>query len=341
MICIPAIMPFFPKKQNKLSKLIFYPIQKLYKQSQFFPFSLLFQQELLTPQTLKAISKMYSGQGNYGNNQGGYDQGGYNQGGYDQSGYNQAGYDQSGYNQAGYDQSGYNQAGYDQSGYNQGGYNQSSNRGQEQFDIPEGENLSVSDYARIFSGGDMDGLQNITVPEHVGARDLEGFDPDELERNFQQMEQYGGSGDRSIFNAGKGKSSGIQQVIAGAAAWQAVKWYETSQKKSGKKVSHSTLKKMVAAFAAAKALKYFQTSGHMQSGMSRDVVAQNAARDAVLALETKQADDSQPQYNYDYNTSGGEASTFDSYGQGGNYNQGGGYNQGGNYGQGGGYNQGY
>ncbi|OMJ15175.1 Pesticidal crystal protein cry11Bb [Smittium culicis] len=289
---------------------------------------------------------MYSG--NYGNNQGGgYDQGynqNYNQGaGYDQN-YNQGGgYDQ-GYNQG----SGYNQGGYNQGGGYDQGYNQSYSQN-DGFEIPD-QDLSIEEYMNIFSDGDTAGISNITVPETVGARDLQGFDMNELQDSFSQMEQFGQTGDRGIFDAKKGKSSKMHQVIAGAAAWQALKWYENKQKKSGKKVSHSTLKKMLAAFAAAKAVKYFETSGNLQSGMTRDVVAQTAARDAVLAMETKYADENQPQYTYDNNTGYGEASTFDQFGSGGNqggynqnYNQGGGYDQGynqGGYNQGG-YNQGY
>ncbi|OLY82934.1 hypothetical protein AYI68_g2938 [Smittium mucronatum] len=292
---------------------------------------------------------MYSG--NYGNNQGGYDQGynnqGYNnQGGYDNQGYNnQGGYD----NQVGYN----NQPQYD----NQPQYgNNNAGGSMDDFNIPDGD-LSVDDYMRIFSNGDTQGVGSISVPDNVGSRDLEGFDINELQQNAAMMDQYGQSGDRGIFDAGRGKSSKTHQVIAGAAAWQALKWYENKQKRSGKRVSHSTLKKMLAAFAAAKAVKYFETSGNLQSGMSRDVVAQTAARDAVFAMESKFADDSQPQYTYNDNDAGGEAASFDQFGssnnnynnnqpgydQGYNNNQGynnQGYNNQGGYNQGG-YNQGY
>ncbi|OMH81370.1 Protein lifeguard 1 [Zancudomyces culisetae] len=261
----------------------------------------------------------------YGNYQGGgygYDQGGYNQGGYDQGAYNQGGY-----NQGGYDQSGYNQA-----GYNQGGY------GQPDLDSLD-ENLSVEQYAAIFSGGSDTGLGRIEVKESVGARDLEGFDMDQMQRDFESMQALEGGDDRGLFGGSSksGSYSKMHALIAGAAAYQAVKYFENKQKKQGKKMSHSTLKKMVAGFAAAMAVKHFEKAGNMQAGLTRDVVAQQAADRAIVGLESQIADSSQPQYNYS-NYGGGEASSYDNqggYDQGG-YNQGG-YNQGGY----GGYNQGY
>ncbi|PVU93182.1 hypothetical protein BB561_003423 [Smittium simulii] len=271
---------------------------------------------------------MYSGQGNYGNQ--GYDNQGYNNQGYDNQGYNNQGYDNQGYNNQGYNNQGNDNQGYNNQGYN----NQGSNYDQgDDFDLDE--NMSVEQMAAVIAGGDV-GLSNIDIPDSVGSRDLEGFDINQLQKDFDMMEQSGGGSDRGFFDAGKGKSSTMHQVIAGAAAWQAMKWFENKQKHSGKKVSHSTLKKFVAAFAAAKAVKYFQTSGNMQSGISREAVANQAARDAVLGLESKIADDSQPQYDYSNSAGQGEASSFDQFGaapnsgynnnQGGYNNHQGGYN---------------
>ncbi|KAJ1933885.1 hypothetical protein FBU59_005881, partial [Linderina macrospora] len=220
-----------------------------------------------------------------------------NQGGYNQGGYNQP--------QGGYDQ-GYNQGYGQQGGYSQGGYEQDN------FD----ENASVADLARQFLGdsANSDALNNLYVPE-TSARDLGDFDPDDIERSFREFQDAGGEGERGLFGFGNGSGQvkKSHQLIGGAAAWSALSWYQQRQKNQGKQVKHSTLKKMLVAFATAKAIKYWEKSGGAQSGMPRDVVIQQATRDAANLADTKFADDSQPQYNYQQQH-GGEADSFDSFG---------------------------
>ncbi|KAI8320095.1 hypothetical protein GQ54DRAFT_9246 [Martensiomyces pterosporus] len=254
----------------------------------------------------------------YGGNQGGYDQG-YNNQGYGNQGYNQ-GYGNQGYSNAPqeYNQGGYNQGGYNQGGYSQGGYSQGGN---DEFDFDE--NADVSQIARQLLGdsSNADALRGIVVPE-TSERDLGDFDPDDLERSFQQFQEAGGeSGERGFFGFGDGpgKAKKSHQLIGGAAAWSALSWYQQKQKNQGKKVSHGTLKKMLVAFAAAKAVKYWEKSGGAQSGMPRDLAIQQATRDAANLADTKFADDSQPKYNYSH-ASGGEADSFD--GPQGGHNQG-------------------
>ncbi|KAJ1964813.1 hypothetical protein GGI12_001181 [Dipsacomyces acuminosporus] len=269
----------------------------------------------------------------YGGNQGGYDQG------YGNQGYGNQGYGQSGYGQSGYGQGGYNQ-GYGNQGYgNQGGYSQG---GDSDFDFDENADVTQIAQQILGNSANADALYNIQVPDE-GARDLDGFDADDIEDSFRQFEQAdSSSGERGLFGfgSGHGKVKKTHQLIGGAAAWSALSWYQNKQKNQGKKVSHGTLKKILVAFAAAKAIKYWEKSGGAQSGMPRELAIEQATRDAANLADTKFADDSQPRYSYSQ-VGGGEADSFDGPQGGSNqsgYSQGG-YNQGG-YNQGG-YNQGY
>ncbi|KAJ1676931.1 hypothetical protein EV182_007216, partial [Spiromyces aspiralis] len=111
----------------------------------------------------------------------------------------------------------------------------------------------------------------------------------------------------------------------GAAAWIGTNWWFNRQKNMNKPVSHAGLKKFAAATAAAMAVKWWEKSGGWQSGMSREAVAREAAQNAMLAYDAKHSQESQPQYQYNYNTAGGEASSYDNFGAPQqNYYQGGG-----------------
>ncbi|KAJ2781028.1 hypothetical protein H4R18_003122 [Coemansia javaensis] len=244
-------------------------------------------------------------------NPGGYGQE-YNQGGYDQ-GYNQGGYNQNqGYGQ-GYDQ-GYNQ-GYNQGGYNQGGYSQGGNPGD--LDLSSLDPNTPLDVLIGQLAGDpsvTESVRGITTYE-TSARDLEGFDMGEFEARF------GSSGEdmsRGIFSfgGGEGKSKTSHQLLGGAAAWAAFKWYENWKRNTtGEKVKHSTLKKMLTAFAVAQVIKVSEKrSSTFQQGLSREVAIEEATRNVSKIASTLEAEYNTSQPAYQYNSyGGGEAENFDRY----------------------------
>ncbi|KAG0208213.1 hypothetical protein BGX28_000740 [Mortierella sp. GBA30] len=209
-------------------------------------------------------------------------------------------YNEGGYNQGyrhGYNQSGYGQSqGYYQSSYVQEGHNQVYGQGEKPKDIDFDENMDVNALARHFAGetSHAEAFNNIQVPE-TNARDLHDFDPNDIERSHREFQAAGGESERGMFGFGdgSGKAKKSHQLIGkypnlgGAAAWEAMKWYQNRQKKQGKKVHHSTLRKMFVAFATAKAVKWWEKSGGGQSGMSREAVVEQAARDAAALADTK------------------------------------------------------
>ncbi|KAJ2610767.1 hypothetical protein H4S08_003458 [Coemansia sp. RSA 1365] len=151
-------------------------------------------------------------------------------------------------------------------------------------------------------------VRGLRVHEN-SARDLEDFDMNAFEREF------GIAGDdvnRGIFgfDTGRGESKKSHQLIGGAAAWAAFKWYENWKLNTkGEKVNHSFIKKALTAFAVAQVIKISeQKSSGFQHGMTRDVAIQEATRNISRIADIKY-----PDYNTGYQyqeTHGGEADSF-------------------------------
>ncbi|KAJ2306092.1 hypothetical protein IWW55_001615 [Coemansia sp. RSA 2706] len=229
-----------------------------------------------------------------------------------------------GYGQ-GYDAPGYNAPGYGQD-YNQsyGASGQTNYQQQERgLDIDPSSlrgDEDVNELLQRFLGGQGGDVPYIEVQEN-SARDLEGFDMDEFEREFGGAD----GGERGLFGfGGHGESKKSHQLIGGAAAWAAFKWYENWKLNTkGEKVNHSFVKKLLTAFAAAQAIKFAeQRSSSFQGGLPRDVAVREATGYASKISDMKYNDDA---YNYDNNQfavhGGGQAAAFDAPqgGYGGGY----------------------
>jgi hypothetical protein len=76
---------------------------------------------------------------------------------------------------------------------------------------------------------------------------------------------FGSSGAEDAHNQVYGgqthHSTWTHELLAGAAAFEALKAYEDQQAKSGKPVNHAFAKELVAGFAAAEADKLFESKG--------------------------------------------------------------------------------
>ncbi|PVU98512.1 hypothetical protein BB560_005654 [Smittium megazygosporum] len=193
------------------------------------------------------------------------------------------------------------------------------------FDIDE--NMSIEQMISQIAGSDI-GIQNINLSEKTGSRDIagagDGFDISQLERNYQKLQNGDfdddndqGTGERGLFssnNSGGGGSKLSHQILAGAAAWLAIKWYQDNQRKSGKKVSHAGMKKFLGAFAAAQAVRMYDKRKNSSNGMSREAVANEAARSAVMGFESSTGGPGQSVYKYNDNPRNGEAASFDNFG---------------------------
>ncbi|KAJ2161317.1 hypothetical protein GGF46_001578 [Coemansia sp. RSA 552] len=264
----------------------------------------------------------------YGYPPGGYDQQqGYNQGYDQQQGYGQqqGGYDQGYGQQQGYNQGyGQQQGGYDQSYPAPGGYGS-----QQGYSQPPGgggapglEGLNPAAFSESDSVDDMvrkmlneqpgqESVRGLMVNEN-SARDLQDFDMNAFEREF------GSAGDdvnRGLFgfSMGSGESKKSHQLIGGAVAWAAFKWYENYKlNTTGEKVKHGFVKKLLTAFAAAQTVKLAeQSSSGFQHGLTRDLVIQDATRNVSRIADIKYADmDTGYQYNQ---VGGGEADRFDQF----------------------------
>ncbi|PIA14916.1 hypothetical protein COEREDRAFT_93567 [Coemansia reversa NRRL 1564] len=143
------------------------------------------------------------------------------------------------------------------------------------------------------------------------ARDLAEFDMDAFAREFGTA---GDSVNRGIFgfDTGRGESKKSHQLIGGAAAWAAFKWYENWKLNTkGEKVNHSFIKKALTAFAVAQVIKISeQKSSGFQHGMTRDIAIQEATRNISRIADIKY-----PDYNTGYQYDeirGGEAESFNS-----------------------------
>ncbi|PVU91031.1 hypothetical protein BB560_006153 [Smittium megazygosporum] len=271
------------------------------------------------------------GYNHYNNNNGGYDNG------YSQNSYNNSGGYGNGYSQNnGYD-SGYGQNNYNNNAGYEGGYTNSCDNGQGEgtrggnfgpgtdfsnmdFDIDE--NMSIEQMISQIAGSDI-GIQNINLSEKTGSRDIagagDGFDISQLERNYQKL-QNGNfddegdndqrSGERGLFssnNSGGGGPKLSHQIIAGSAAWLAMKWYQDNQKKKGKHVSHAGMKKFLASFAASQAVRMYDKKKCSSYGMSRETVANEAARSAVMGFESSAGGPGPSVYKCNDNPGNGEA----------------------------------
>ncbi|KAI9296389.1 hypothetical protein K502DRAFT_176814 [Neoconidiobolus thromboides FSU 785] len=133
---------------------------------------------------------------------------------------------------------------------------------------------------------------------------------------------------------GGGGTSMTTKLIAGAAGFAAMNYYQNYQKKQGKTVHYAFLKKMVAGVAMAQAVKMFNKntqggSGFMGMGGKRDIEASREAVAAEAAANAMKLVDEQ--YGNQYGSGPNVPQGPGSYNP---PNQGGGYggNQGG-YGQ--------
>ncbi|KAJ1963759.1 hypothetical protein H4R35_007211, partial [Dimargaris xerosporica] len=102
--------------------------------------------------------------------------------------------------------------------------------------------------------------------------------PDELAGMHNQVYEASRSTDRGLFSGGSVPFS--WQMIAGAAGWQAMKWYNNKQHMSGQKVSHPFMKKAMAAVAMSQAIKLLGSFG-INDKRSRDAAAREAATNAM------------------------------------------------------------
>ncbi|KAI0244526.1 hypothetical protein L0F63_000270 [Massospora cicadina] len=132
----------------------------------------------------------------------------------------------------------------------------------------------------------------------------------------------------NVSSRGGGGTSFSTKLIAGAAGWAAMSYYQNQQRKQGHKVNHAFLKKMVAGIAMAQAIKMFnkQNSGgsFMGFGKKRDI---EASREAVAAeaaaTAMKLVDESVPQetqFGNQYNSPANFQAGYDAPPQQG-YNQ--------------------
>ncbi|KAJ2450863.1 hypothetical protein EV183_003999 [Coemansia sp. RSA 2336] len=247
---------------------------------------------------------MSYGQGynNYDNQYGG----GYppqgNYPGYENQGFGGQGYE----NQGGYQAPGYQAPGYGAQGQSYGG-NQSAG-GLEGIDpsmFSEYDSVN-SMVEKMLNDPSLSGSLPPIETHETSQREIGDFDFDSFANEF-------GSGDseRGLFGfgGGHGKSKTSHQLIGGAAAWAAFKWYENWKVNTkGEKVNHSFIKKILTAFAAAQAIKFAeQRSSSFQGGLSREVAINEATQYAGRVADVKYA-------NYesaDYAVSGGQADSYD------------------------------
>ncbi|KAJ1741276.1 hypothetical protein LPJ68_002987 [Coemansia sp. RSA 1086] len=268
---------------------------------------------------------MSYGQDGYNYNQygGGYPPQG-NYPGYENQGYGNQGYE----NQGGFQAPGYQAPGYGTQSQSYDGGNQSA-RGLEgvdpnMFNDYDSVNTMVE---KMLNDPSLSGSLPPIETHETSQREIGDFDFDDFANEF-------GSGDseRGLFGfgAGHGKSKTSHQLIGGAAAWAAFKWYENWKVNTkGEKVNHSFIKKVLTAFAAAQAIKFAeQRSSSFQGGLTRDVAIREATQYAGRVADVKY-----PDYeSADYTVKGGQADSYDaqfgnpqqpSYGQApyGGYNQ--------------------
>ncbi|KAJ1921851.1 hypothetical protein IWQ60_006660 [Tieghemiomyces parasiticus] len=219
---------------------------------------------------------------------------------------------------------GYNQ----QQGYG-GNYNQQGGYG--------GEPNSVEDAVAMLDNDPE--LQHMfqNASQQESSRSVT-VDPNQCASAFEEVNQAASSGERGLF--GGGSTPIAWQAIAGAAGWQAMKWYENKQKMQGQQVNHAFMKKAVAAIAMSQAIKLFGQFG-VTDKRTREAAASTAANNAMQMYDrevaTSGGGNNEPGYGGGYNQGGGD------YKQPGgpSYNQGGGYGEAAGYQGGGGPQGGY
>lgn len=138
----------------------------------------------------------------------------------------------------------------------------------------------------------------------------------------------------STTSRGGGKTNFSTKLIAGAAGWAAMSYYQSYQKKQGHKVNHAFLKKMVAGIAMAQAVKMYnkQSSKKTFMGMggkrdvdpTRDAVAAEAAANAMKLCDDQfGAENQNNQYGGQNNQYGGQNNQYGNQPPMGNFPSGG------------------
>ncbi|KAJ1905443.1 hypothetical protein IWQ60_012284 [Tieghemiomyces parasiticus] len=131
---------------------------------------------------------------------------------------------------------------------------------------------------------------NQVGPDDTSRQDLESM--------YNQINQAGApsqgaqSHARGLFshkNSDKGENKGNDmsmkwKLISGAAGWQAMKWYESSQQSAGKEVNHAFMKKALAGYAMSKAVSMAKQFG------IHDKETQNNAASAAASHAMKMFD---------------------------------------------------
>ncbi|KAJ2510638.1 hypothetical protein H4217_007775 [Coemansia sp. RSA 1939] len=219
----------------------------------------------------------------------------------------------------GYDNYGQQQGGYDNYGQQQGGYNQPQGQGGyggNDFDLSRFTgNETTEELANMMMGGseNRDVINNLgAYEEKARALPDEDFSMDEFYSKYGQMSE---NADRGIFGFGnssnfQGESKTSHQLLA--AAWAALNWFQNKSRNEGKNVSHGFVKKLLVAFAAAQAVKYWEkSSSSFQSGLPRDLVVEEATRNAIQVANIEYPDTNT---GYDYSkvaAQGSQARQFD------------------------------
>ncbi|KAJ1962848.1 hypothetical protein IWQ62_003400 [Dispira parvispora] len=158
------------------------------------------------------------------------------------------------------------------------GYNSNYGGGGASFDGDE----SVESALRMLDNDpELSGLfQEASSRQQEGSRSVSVVNPNELADFHNQV--YGAAettGERGLLS-GNGHVPFAWQAIAGAAGWQAMKWYTNKQKHSGHGGNHAFMKKAVAAVAMSQAVKLLGRFG-VGDKRTRDEAARGAAANAM------------------------------------------------------------
>ncbi|KAJ9077786.1 hypothetical protein DSO57_1013432 [Entomophthora muscae] len=205
-----------------------------------------------------------------------------------------------------------------------------------QYAPPNGNNYAASSYGEGNDSLDFDlNCINPNAEPWEIAQQLSGGDRDigsnyDMHRAFTQAQNMNVKIDevssRSMYEQANTTSRGggtslTTKLVAGAAGWAAMSYYQKHQKQQGKQVNHAFLKKMVAAIAMAQAVKMFNKhrsngsfmglGGHRDVDSAREAVAAEAAANAMQLVDQQAPADAKFQYN-------GAPPT--GYGQQGGYN---------------------
>ncbi|KAJ1656826.1 hypothetical protein IWQ61_003676 [Dispira simplex] len=158
------------------------------------------------------------------------------------------------------------------------GYNSNYGGGGVSFDGDE----SVESALRMLDNDpELSGLfQEANSRQHEGSRSVSVVNPNEMANYHDQVYSAAETtGERGLLS-GSGHVPFAWQAIAGAAGWQAMKWYTNKQKHSGQAVNHAFMKKAVAAVAMSQAIKLLGRFG-VGDKRTRDEAARGAATNAM------------------------------------------------------------